>query len=69
MHVSGAQPEIFQGKGGFVKLGHFDKYFVKNSRKIGPARKNFEVFPFRYSSNYILNSKFNIRMDRIRFFF
>ena len=27
---SGAQPEIFQGRGGFVELGHFDKLFVKN---------------------------------------
>ena len=28
------QPEIFQGKGGFVKLRHFfDKYFVKKNMK------------------------------------
>ena len=25
-------------------LGHFDKYFVKNSRKKGPAGKNFGIF-------------------------
>ena len=31
--LSGAQPEIFQGRGGFVKLGHLDKPFVKNIRK------------------------------------
>ena len=31
--TSGVQPEIFHGKGGFVKLRHSDKYFVKNSRK------------------------------------
>ena len=36
---TGAQPEIFQGRGGFVKLGHFDKHFVKNSRKKDPAGK------------------------------
>ena len=24
--VTGAQPEIFQGRGGFVKLGHFSKH-------------------------------------------
>ena len=24
-----AQPEIFQGRRGFLKLGHFDKYFIK----------------------------------------
>ena len=41
---SGAQPDIFQGRGGFVKLGHFDKHFVKNSRKKGPAGKISEFF-------------------------
>ena len=29
----GTQPDIFQGRGGFMKLGHFDKYFMKKSRK------------------------------------
>ena len=28
-HNSGAQPEIFQGRGGFVELGYFNKHFVK----------------------------------------
>ena len=32
-NTSGAQPELFQGRGGFVKLGHFDKHFIKKSRK------------------------------------
>ena len=32
-HNSGAQIEIFQGRGGFVELGHFNKHFVKNTRK------------------------------------
>ena len=26
---AGAQPQIFQGRGGFVKLGHFNKHFVE----------------------------------------
>ena len=30
---SGTQPDIFQGRGGFVELGHFDKLFVKNTKK------------------------------------
>ena len=30
---SGAQPETFQGGGGFVEFGHFDKRIVKNTRK------------------------------------
>ena len=38
---AGVQPEIFQDRRGFVELGHFDKHFVKNTRKKGPARENF----------------------------
>ena len=45
---AGAQPEIFQGRGGLPGLGHFYKHFVKNSRKKGPARKNLRVFSPRY---------------------
>ena len=37
--ISGAQPDIFQGKAGFVKLAHSNKEFVKNSRKKSPAGK------------------------------
>ena len=29
-----------QGKWGFVKLGHIDKHFVKNTRKRGPGGKH-----------------------------
>ena len=47
--TSGAQPEFFQGRGGFVELGHFDKLFVKNTRKKGPAGKNVGAFPPTYS--------------------
>ena len=36
-----AQPKIFQGRGGFMELGHFDKHFVKNKRKKEPVVKNF----------------------------
>ena len=46
---SGAQPEIFQGKGGFVKLEDFDKHFIKKSRKKVPHEENFGVFSLRYS--------------------
>ena len=38
------QPEIFQGRGGFVELGHFDKHFVKNTRKKVPLEKILEFF-------------------------
>ena len=38
-----------QGGWGFVEPGYFDKHFVKNTRKRGPARKHFENFSLRYS--------------------
>ena len=41
---AGAQPEIFQGRGGFVESGHFDKHFDKNTRKERPAGKSFGIF-------------------------
>ena len=41
---TGAQPEIFPGRGGFVKLGHFDKHFIKKSRKKAPQGKILELF-------------------------
>ena len=51
---------IFQGWGGLVKLGHFAK---------SPTRNNFGIPSPRYSQNYILNGKFNPKMDTIRAFF
>ena len=41
---SGEQPEIFQGRGGFVKLGHFDKHFIKKSGKKSTQGKILEFF-------------------------
>ena len=38
-----------QGEGGFAELGDFNKHFVKNTRKKGPAGKRFGVFSPRYS--------------------
>ena len=55
---AGAQPEIRK----FVKLGHFNKNFVKNSIKESPVGKISEFFLH-------LNDKFNLRMDTIRTFF
>ena len=40
----GAQPEIFLGRGGFVKLRHFDKHFLKKLGKKAPQRKILEFF-------------------------
>ena len=44
LHISGAQREIFQGRGGFVKLEHFDKNFIKKSRKKAPQGRILEFF-------------------------
>ena len=33
---TGAQPEIFQGRGGLVGLGHSYKHFVEKTRQKGP---------------------------------
>ena len=41
---TGAQIEIFQGRGGFVKVGHFYKRSVKNSGKKGSAGKISDFF-------------------------
>ena len=51
MRESTCATRHFQGKGGrgFVELGRFDNYVVKNTRKRGPARKHFRVFSSRCS--------------------
>ena len=41
---AGAEPEIFQGRGGFVDFGYFDKHFVKTQEKKGSTGNNFEFF-------------------------
>ena len=40
----GAKPDIFQGRGIFVILGHFDKHFLKKSRKKARQGKILEFF-------------------------
>ena len=60
----------FSGQEGWrvLELGLFDKHFVKNVRIKGPAGKHFgNIFP-RYSQNYILNGKFNPKMNTMRAF-
>ena len=41
---TGTPQEIFHGRGGFMKLGHFDKHFIKKSRKKAPQGKVLEFF-------------------------
>ena len=46
-NMASAQPEIFQGRGGFAELALYDKHFVKNTRK--KDEKTCGVFSSRYS--------------------
>ena len=57
-----------QGRRAFVGPEYFDKHFLKNMRKRGPVGKYFEVFLHLDTQNYILNEKFNPKMDTIRIF-
>ena len=54
---------IFQGRGGFVKSGSFDKHLSKIQENKAPQGKILEFFLLE---NYTLNGKFNQRMDTIR---
>ena len=44
MVITGTQPEIFQSRGSFAKLRHFDKHFIKRSRKKDSQGKLLEFF-------------------------
>ena len=46
----GPKPQTFQGKGGLVELEHFDKHFIKNTRKRRPAWKHLGDFSSGYSN-------------------
>ena len=46
---AGAQLELFQGRGSFLKFGQFDKQFPKKSMIKSPAVENFLAFCPRYS--------------------
>ena len=40
---AGAEREIFQGRGSFVELGHFNKNLIKTHKKKAPHGKIFEL--------------------------
>ena len=52
-----------------MELGHIDNPFVKITRIKSPNGKNFGAFSPGCSLNYILNGRFNPRMDTLRAFF
>ena len=58
--------KFFRGR--FAEKGHFDKDFVKSTRKCSPAGKHFGVFLPRYFKNYMLTGKSNPKMNTIRAF-
>ena len=40
MIVSGAQTRFFQGRGGFLEQGHFNKHFIFDTREKDRTGKN-----------------------------
>ena len=46
---TGTEQEFFQGRGGFMEFGHFNKHFVKNTRKEDLTGKTFVFFFSRCS--------------------
>ena len=44
LKVTGAQPEIFQGRTGFLEQKHFDKHFMHEIQEKGSAGKNLVIF-------------------------
>ena len=57
---TGTQQEIFQGRRGFMEFGHFNKHFVKNTRKEALTGKTFAFFHL---------GTLKTKMDTIRTFF
>ena len=57
--VSSAQPEIFQGKGGFLEYGHFDKHFMYGIQKNCPTEENFSVFFSKILLKTVLSEQFS----------
>ena len=51
-----------------MELGHLNKNFVKNTRK-NRQTNIFESFFLDTLKNYILNEKFNPKMNTIKVFF
>ena len=41
---AGTQTENFQGRGGFMELGHFDKHFLRKNTKKAPQGNILELF-------------------------
>ena len=63
-------PEISgQGRGKVMKLRHFNKHFVKNTKKRGPTGKNFGDFSPRYFKTAIWMENVTQRWTQSGLFF
>ena len=49
LKVTGEQPEIFQGRSGFLEEKHFEKHFMHDIQNKDSVGENFLVFSSRYS--------------------
>ena len=67
MMVTGIQTVVFQGRGGFLEKGHFNKYIIFDTRKKDRTGKNIlnvpklflflEEFQLLYSHKIVLMKK------------
>ena len=57
LKVTGAQPENFRGRTGFLEQKHFDKHFMHDIQKRAPQRKTFLFF-----LQDILKTAFQVRI-------
>ena len=70
LKVTGGQPEIFQGRTGFLEQKHLDKHFMHDIQKKGSsAGKNFLVFSSRYSLNCISSENLTLKCTQTGQFF
>ena len=63
------QPENFQDRWDFVELGHFNKHFIKSTRKNANEGIILEFFLLDILKTLFWNKKFNSKMDTIKAFF
>ena len=61
--------DFCQGRGVFLKLGHFDKHSPTTLERKAPRGKNISLFYLETLKNVILNEKFYPYITTIRAFF
>ena len=57
--ISGVPPETFQGRGGLMKLEHFDKHFTKTQEKKGPEKVLYKIRALFFDAQNSLEEVFS----------